>query len=249
VSESGRSCPSHSFKDLRSASVTQNRSKKQRQKYFNFSTVNPGQLGAPHYHVERENGRQSYLWPTWPANLDECPVVALRRKHLYLEAKDLAVKRRLYCRCCSVCDKFNRAEAERQEVAAKTEAKAWSKKKMHADFAVQYNPDVIFYDEIAYMDSEINHLCIWCPCSWCCYHFSDEEYCPFHSSQEPGSRPTEILDLAVLLDAALKKYRQAVKAEFEELGWSEIGSDRSLSPEMEWADDEEEFLCEEFELL
>jgi hypothetical protein len=249
MSESGRSCPSHSFKDLRSASVTRNRNKKQSRKYFKFSSVNGGQLGALHYHFKNENTRQSYLWPAWPADLEECPVVVLKRRHLYLEAKNLAIQRGLHCRCCTECDKFSRAEAERQEVAAKIEAKAWSKKKMYADFALHDNRDLIFYDEIAQMDSEIDHWCISCSCSWCCDHTSDEEYCPFHSSHELGSRPTEFLNLALLLDAALEKRNQAVKAEFAELGWSEIDSVYLYSPEMEWADDGEELFGEEFELL
>jgi hypothetical protein len=209
--------------------------------------VSEGQLSAAHYELERQGPNYRLCWPTWPANFDECPVVKLNKNQLYLEAKVTApTRQRFQCWCCG---SERTKEARRQQVAAKLEAQAWAKNKWHSDFAAQKGQDIPCYDEVALMDAEEARWSELSPCIWCCDQFSEDEYYPVHWDRDASPSPAETLDFNTLIDVALEKRNQAVRAEFEQLGWSEIGSDYAHSPEVDWADDVEEEFEEEFELI
>jgi hypothetical protein len=129
------------------------------------------------------------------------------------------------------------------------EAKAWDKNKWHSDFAAQKGQDSLCYDEIASVEAEMGDYCHICTCMWCCYEFSEDEQCTIHCAPNTGRLPTTSLDLVTLLDTALEKRNQAVRAEFEELGWSEVGSEYVLSPKLEWIGDGDRGFEEEFWMI
>jgi len=175
----------------------------------------------------------------------------MTKKNLYAEAKSLAPLRKSsfgMCWCC-ISYREKKAEAERQEVTAKKEAKAWDKDWWYSDFEAQLEQDCLDYDELGYDDAEAAEWCFRCKCGWCCYNYTDQEYCPVHwGPPNDGGWPDSTLDLGTLLDQALMKRDETVRAEFEELGWSEVGSEFA-SPDMGWEDDGEELFEGDFELI
>jgi hypothetical protein len=101
------------------------------------------------------------------------------------------------------------------------------------------------------MDADFDGWACRSECFWCCYDYhTGEETCPIHwDLQGVGTLPDGTLDLATLLDMALIKRNSVVRAEFEGLGWSDIGNDFIYSPELAWVNDGEEVFPDDFELV
>lgn len=72
----------HDFRDLRSASKAQKRSKKEREKYYNFKGVKRGQLGKDHYTPDGSLWGHRHL-----LNEDEAEITTMTKRLLYREAQ------------------------------------------------------------------------------------------------------------------------------------------------------------------
>jgi hypothetical protein len=145
--------------------------------------------------------------------------------------------------------------AGRHEALARFEAREWDKFGCHKDFDLKQNTeDWWSYDELGYSDVDDlwwNTCICWAVMDgdfeFCALHPCDHEKKEVEATEEMDETEGAIIDFKPLVEDAMGRWNEQVRKEFEQQGWSDIGSEGISSPEVDWLDDEE--IDEDFEMI